>query len=422
MVKNNNKKKTKIKDHRRVVVKFGGSSLADGSKVSNAATMIADAIKRGSRVVVVVSAMGKTTDSLMEIASSALNGTAIGRSDLDDLLSMGERTSVRLLTSVLKSMGVEARYFDPEEDDWPIVTDDTFGDARPLLNECEIGIKKYVEPVLEKRAVSVIPGFIGKTGEGKITTIGRGGSDTTAFILARYLEADEVVLVTDVDGIMTADPKLIGEARPLQQISASELAGLADSGTKFIHNKALWYKPDWVNVRVTNFRKGNLDSGGTLIEGGFPRELDVKLGYNESLDMVTVVGKNIAGNPNIVYKMLKNPPKTEKTLGISANGNSIIFYIPSSPYNKELKALHNVVTETENAQAMAVRRNVALIRVEGVGLENTPGLIGRISNPLKGNGINILGIFTVASSISILVDWERREEAIRLIKESLNNE
>ncbi len=221
---------------------------------------------------------------------------------------------------------------------------------------------------------------------------------------------------------MTADPKFIEGARPLTKISATELAGLADSGTKFIQNKALRYKPDWVNVRVTNFRKGTLDSGGTLIEGGFPGELDVKLGYTESLDMVTVVGKNIAGNPSIVHKLLINPPKTGKILGISANGNSIIFYIPSSPDNKELKALHNVVTETENAAAMAVRRNIALIRVEGVGLENTPGLIGKISNPLKENGVNIFGIFTVASSISTLVDWNRREEAIQLIKKSLNNE
>ncbi len=409
----------KNEGERRLVVKFGGSSLADGSKVSNAAGILVDALKRGGRVVVVVSAMGRTTDALMRIASEALNGASVGKSDLDDLLSMGERTSSRLLTTVLRSMGVEARYLDPEDDDWPIVTDGTFGNAVPLLDECDLRVKKFVAPVMERRAVPVIPGFVGKTLEGKITTIGRGGSDTTAFILARYLDADEVVLVTDVDGIMTADPKLVDAARPLPEISAKELAGLADSGTKFVHKKALRYKPDWVNVRVVNFRRGRLNSGGTLIKGEFPGELEVKLGHNGSLDMVTVVGKSIPGNPDMIHKLLEASSDAEKILGISSDDNSIILYIPSSQGDGALKAVHDVVAEAEEAGAVAVRRNIALIRVEGVGLENTPGLIGAISTPLKENGINILGMFTVASSVSTLVDWEKRDDAIRLIKGSI---
>ncbi|MBS7645083.1 MAG: aspartate kinase [Candidatus Bathyarchaeia archaeon] len=411
----------KVRDDARLVVKYGGSSLADGARVSNAANMILEALKRGKRVAVVVSAMGRTTDDLMRIASEALNGVNPGVSELDDLLSMGERTSARLLTTVLRSMGVEARYFDPEDEDWPIITDERFGDAEPILPECGLRIRDHVAPLLDRGAVPVIPGFIGKTLDGRITTIGRGGSDTTAFILARYLGAGEVILVTDVDGIMTADPKIVGEAKPLPEISARELAGLADSGTKFIHKKALRYKPRDVNVRVLNYRRGTLEAGGTLIRGEFPGELEAKLGFHEPIDMVTVVGRGLSSNPQLVYRLLRAASSSGRILGVSSDENSLILYL-SSPDGKALKRIHRIVSRAGGAVAMAARRSIALIRVEGVGLEDTPGIIGRISNPLRDRGVNIFGMFTVASSISTLVDWEKRDEAVQLIKESLDHE
>lgn len=409
----------KVQDGAPLVVKYGGTSLADGVKVSNAANMILEALRKGNRIAVVVSAMGRTTDNLMKIASEALNGVNPGRSDIDDLLSMGERTSARLLTTVLRSLGVEAKYFDPEGGDWPIITDDRFGDAEPILHECARKIRDHVAPLMDRGAVPVIPGFIGKTPDGRITTIGRGGSDTTAFILARYLGAREVVLVTDVDGIMTADPKLVKEAKPLPEISARELAGLADSGTKFIHKKALRYKPEEVSVRVLNYRKGALEAGGTLIKGAFPGELEAKLGFQEPVDMVTIVGHGIASKPQLVYRLLRAASKAGRILGISSDENSLILYLSSKLSEKALKEIHRIVSEAGEAVALAARRSVALIRVEGVGLEDTPGLIGKISNPLRENGVNIFGIFTVASSVSTLVDWERRKEAVQLIKESL---
>jgi aspartate kinase len=412
---------SKVKDDAWLVVKYGGSSLADGARVSNAANMILEALRKGKRIAVVVSAMGRTTDDLMRIAREALNGVDPGVSDIDDLLSMGERTSARLLATVLRSMGVEARYYDPEGEDWPIITDDRFGDAEPILSECARRIRDHVAPLMVRGAVPVIPGFIGRTLDGRITTIGRGGSDTTAFILARYLGAGEVILVTDVDGIMTADPKLVGEAKPIPEISARELAGLADSGTKFIHKKALRYKPKDVNVRVLNYRRGSLEAGGTLIRGEFPGELEAKLGFQDPIDMVTVVGRGVPSNPQLIYRILRAASKSGRILGVSSDENSLILYL-SSPNGKALRDIHRVISGAGGAAAMAARRSIALIRVEGVGLEDTPGIIGRISNPLRERGINIFGIFTVASSISTLVDWGRRDEAVQLIRDSLNHE
>lgn len=413
--------KYKKNKDRRLVVKFGGSSLADGRKISNAANMIFEALQKGGQVTVVVSAMGCTTDDLMKVTSEAANGAVIKQSDLDDLLSMGERISARLLKSVLKTLGVEARYFDPKDDNWPIVTNDAFGDAYPLLDECKNRIKQFIAPILQKQIVPIIPGFIGRTSDGRITTIGRGGSDTTAFILARYLNADEVVLATDVDGIMTADPKLINDVKPLPQISAKELAGLADSGTKFIHQKALRYIPEWLNVRVINANKGSIDSGGTLITGGFPQELEVKLADNQAIDMVTITSQNIAAYSDSIHALLQESSNDQRVLGFSSDGDSLIIYITSPSNSNVFGKIHDVILNMEKPAALAVRRNIALIRVEGVGLEATPGLIGGISYPLQTSGINIFGIFTVASSISVLVNWERRDEAITLINQSLHD-
>ncbi|MEM3018364.1 MAG: hypothetical protein QXO25_05745, partial [Candidatus Bathyarchaeia archaeon] len=251
---------------RTIVAKFGGSSLADSERIAKAAASVARVVAEGGRVAVVVSAMGKTTDTLLEILQNP-SGRTIEKHDADDILSMGERTSARVFAATLKSEGVRVRYFDPDDEDWPIITDDNFSDANPILTICEERIRRHVLPLLEEGVVPVIAGFVGRTRDHKISTIGRGGSDTTAFILARALKADEVVLVTDSDGIMTADPKLVPEAKRLESVDVNILVGMADSGKKFIHRKALKYKDPAIDVRVINYSRGNLDSEGTRITG-----------------------------------------------------------------------------------------------------------------------------------------------------------
>src|SRR3990170_1807451 len=263
---------------KKIVVKFGGSSLADHERLSKAVASVVNEAKKGTRIAVVVSAMGKTTDVLMSTAKNTSNGK-LQKHELDDILSMGERTSVRIFAAALRNSGVESRYFDPLDNDWPIVTDAAFSNANPLLEECETRIRENVLPIVEKGIVPVIAGFVGRTMDGKITTLGRGGSDTTAFILAEALNADEVVLVTDADGIMSGDPKIIAAPKRLKEIDVNTLVGLADSGAKFIHTKALKYKPQNINVRVINHAHGDLTKEGTLITGVLATELDVEIAH-----------------------------------------------------------------------------------------------------------------------------------------------
>jgi aspartate kinase len=213
---------------RKLVVKFGGSSLADHERLLNAVMAVVAEAKRGSKIAVVVSAMGKTTDVLMTTAKNTSNGK-LAKHELDDILSMGERTSVRIFATALRNNGVDACYFDPMDGKWPIITDDAFQNANPLLKDCKQNIQECVLPLVEAGTVPVIAGFVGKTRDGKITTLGRGGSDTTAFLLAEGIGADQIVLVTDAEGIMSSDPKVIAAPKLLPTININTLVGLADS-------------------------------------------------------------------------------------------------------------------------------------------------------------------------------------------------
>ncbi|MEM4504552.1 MAG: aspartate kinase [Candidatus Bathyarchaeia archaeon] len=406
----------------RIVVKFGGAALADGEKVSKAAKAVAKEASKGKHIAVVVSAMGKTTDALIEVAKDACNGS-VNAEELDDILAMGERTSVRIFTAALKSYGLKARYFDPADPEWPIITDDSFLNANPIIELCEEKIQRFILPLFEKKIIPVMPGFIGKTIDGKITTLGRGGSDTTAFILAKGLKANEVILVTDADGIMTADPKIVKNPRRISEIDVQTLVGLADSGTKFIHRKALKYKDPSINVRVINHASGDLNQEGTIIRGELPKDLEADIVSPFPVASIRILGKKLSERPEIVGEFIENIRKHTVLLGMSLDENSLVSFVAEKEDLQALaEGIHQIVLNHREAIAMSIRRNLAFLRIKGVGLEETPGIIGRISEPLRLNNINIFGILTNTSSILLFVSWDDRERALNLIKCSLGLE
>lgn len=404
-----------------LVVKFGGSSLRDKDRLNNAASLIAKESEKGTRLVVVVSAMGKMTDQLLNLIRQD-SANSLDKTDSDDILAMGERTSVRIFATALKAAGVEAKYFDPGEPNWPIITDDNFSDANPILELCLQRVREHVVPLLDWGTVPVIAGFVGRSTAGKVSTIGRGGSDTTAFIIAKGIAADEVVLVTDADGILSADPKLVPDARKLERIDVRTLIGLADSGTKFIHRKALRYKDPAIPVRVINHEKNDLEADGTIITGGISSEIEVTFEEDRQIMAVTIAGKGISENPEILTDVIKEIRKHSTLDGLSENFDSLIFYVPQTATNSVLAAVHNVVMKYGEAMALAVQPNLAFLKVKGVGLEDTPGIIGRISSHLLENRINIYGMLTLASSILVFVAWDDKELALRLMKQIAKRE
>lgn len=405
----------------KIVVKFGGSSLADHERLLRAVMAVVNESKKGTKIVVVVSAMGKTTDVLMTTAKNTSNGQ-LAKYELDDILSMGERTSIRVFAAALRNNGVAACYFDPVDCNWPIITDEVFQNANPLLRDCAENIQKCILPLIEKGTVPVIPGFVGKTRDGKITTLGRGGSDTTAFLLAGGLNADQIVLVTDADGIMSGDPKVVGKPILLSEINVNTLVGLADSGAKFIHCKALKYKPKNIDVKVMNSAYGDLTKEGTLIKGGLATELDAEIAHPTSVAEITVIGDGLSANPQIITQMVEKVKENSILLGMSMNTNSIILYVPQEGAIDNLfNQIHKITINNKETIAMAVKKDLVFIKTSGVGLEETQGIIGRISEDLRVNGINISGILTITSSILLFVDWNEKTKALKLIKNALKS-
>ncbi|MCL5877949.1 MAG: aspartate kinase [Candidatus Bathyarchaeota archaeon] len=412
---------TKPLSKRKIVVKFGGSSLADHERLLKAVMAIVNETKRGTKVAVVVSAMGKTTDVLLTTAKNTSNGK-LAKHELDDILSMGERTSVRIFSTALRNNGVDSCYFDPMDSNWPIITDDKFQNANPDVKACTKNIAEYVLPIVEKGTVPVIAGFVGKTKDGKITTLGRGGSDTTAFLLAEGIGADQVVLVTDAEGIMSSDPKIIQSPQRLPTIDVNTLVGLADSGAKFIHSKALKYKPKNIDVKVISNAHGDLSREGTIITGGLASELDAEIAHPTSVAEITVIGNGLSANPQVITQMIEKVKENTVLLGMSMNTNSIILYVPQTEnINSLFNQIHQITVGNKETIAMAVKRDLVFIKTSGVGLEETHGIIGRISEDLRVNGVNISGILTITSSILLFVDWNEKEKALKLIKNALKS-
>jgi len=412
-------KPSNVKRRKRIVVKYGGASLADHERMLRAVTAVAEEVLKGTQVAVVVSAMGKTTDLLLHAAKNASGGN-LEKGELDDILAMGERTSIRIVAAALKAKGVESRYFDPLDSDWPIITDDNFSNANPIEEQCEKAIQQYVLPLVKKGVTPVIAGFVGRTLDGRITTIGRGGSDATAFILAKALGANEVVLVTDAEGIMSADPKVIQDPWTLREIDVNMLVGLADSGTKFIHRKALRYKDPSISARVISHIHGDLNVNGTLITGGLSTELDVVLGSESPAVSITVVGRGISEKPKVIQELTEVVQAYAQLLGLSVDSNSIILYVTEEEdSNSLLDKVHKRILKQRENLAMSVRKQLAFLRVSGVGLEETPGIIGKISETLRLNEVNIFGILTITSSILLFVDWKEKDTSLKLIKNSL---
>ncbi len=410
---------TKLSSNPTIVVKFGGSSLSDHERLLKAVRAVVNEAKKGVKIAVVVSAMGKTTDVLMKTAKNTSNGK-LAKHELDDILSMGERTSIRIFATALRNNGVDACYFDPMDSKWPIVTDDSFQNANPIVKECEKNIKECILPLVMAGTVPVIAGFVGKTKGGKITTLGRGGSDTSAFILAQGLDANQIVLVTNAAGIMSGDPKIIAAPQLLPTINVTTLVGLADSGAKFIHSKALKYKPKDIAVKVISNAYGDLSHSGTIITGGLATELDAEIAHPTPVVEITVIGNGLSANPEIINAMVEKVRVHSMLLGMSMNTNSIILYLPQEKSIATLfNQIHSITIGNKETIAMAVKKDLVFIKTSGVGLEETHGIIGKISEDLRVSGINISGILTITSSILLFVDWNEKEKALKLIKRSL---
>ena len=386
----------------RVVIKFGGADLATGEKVAQAAQMVADANYK--EIIVVVSAMGKTTDNLLNTTSQIGN---VSDPDYAELISMGERVSARFFCSALRAHGAKAALFDPCGDNWPLITDSEFRNAKPDMEKTTALARKFLAPLLGD-AIPVVCGFAGKDPNGRITSLGRGGSDTTALVLARCLDADEVILVKETSGVLSADPKIVSEARSLNKLDIREMFDLAQGGAKIVKPEALRYKQPNQMLRVVDFSSGNLTVGGTEITGS----IDVNSSEIQSIQdliAINVVCEVNAENLSNAFAALSQKP----IYGVSSGSRSITVFTSDGDIVDVIRKLHDV----KGFKAVSHRENVALLQVRHPMFIESPGGVAALSTALSQRGINIIEVTTSKATINVFIEENQLNKAKEAISD-----
>ena len=402
-----------------VVVKFGGTSVGNGSRIKKAAQSVVNEYMKGSRVVVVVSAVNKTTDDLIGLSDEAI-GASLTDKQKAEIMAMGELTSARVFSATIESLGVKSEFIDPYNDLWPIKTDSNYLEAKIDFNTTKKNSEGLMH-LVNQGVIPVICGFLGQGPSGEITTLGRGGSDVTAFLIGHCLDANEVIIVTDVEGVMSTDPNKIEEAVLLDEISVEEMRDLATHGAQVLHPNALKYKDPLISAKIINFEHGDLSSKGTRIVGPYEGELlkSVTL-YKNPISLIAIVGEAMVKTPGLIAKLSGNLADSNINIfGISAGQNSITAFVEKSDSNKAYHLLHNVVIESEVLSSLSLGRDTAMITFVSPDIIDTPGIISDVTEPLRKNDINIVEIISSQTAIVLFVDWEDGEKARELINEVL---
>jgi aspartate kinase len=393
-----------------IVQKYGGTSVADLEKIRNVANRIIKSYNKGDKIVVILSAMAGVTDSLIKLAKGVTKNP--DRRELDVLLATGEQTTASLLAMMLKSMNYSAESLLGHQAD--VLTDCDFGNARII----EIGAGR-IKALLDKGVIVVIAGFQGCDTRGNITTLGRGGSDTSAVAIAAALKADLCEIYTDVDGIYTADPNVCKKARKLKEISYDEMLNMASLGAKVLQIRSVGFAKKY-NVPV-HVRSSFSDEEGTMVvneDSGMEQLLVSGVTHNKDDARITL--KKVPDQPGIASKIFS--PISEAGIVVDmiiqntrAGGKTdLTFTVPKSDFERALK-IESAVAEEIGAEDVYGDENIAKVSVIGVGMKNHSGVAAIMFTALARENINIAMISTSEIRISCVIEEKYAELAVRVL-------
>ncbi|MBT8148952.1 MAG: aspartate kinase [Gammaproteobacteria bacterium] len=392
-----------------IVQKYGGTSVGTTERIKAVASRVKRFAERGDQVVVVVSAMSGETNRLLALANDM--GNAPSARELDVLLSTGEQVTIALLSMALHAEQLEARSYTGGQ--VRILTDDAHGKAR--IKQID---DRAIRSDLEAGRVVVVAGFQGIDDNDNITTLGRGGSDTTAVAVAAALNADECQIYTDVDGVYTTDPRVVESARRLQQITFEEMLEMASLGSKVLQIRAVEFAGKYqVPLRVlSSFSEGE----GTLIsiEGEDIMEAPLVSGIAFNRDEARVVVRGVPDTPGVAYKVIG--PVSEANIevdvivqNVAADGTTdIAFTVHRNELEKAEKITKNVAKQL-NAREVAVDGTICKVSLVGVGMRSHAGIASRMFKALAEVGINIELITTSEIKISVVIEEKFMELAVR---------
>ncbi|UCH42515.1 MAG: aspartate kinase [Dehalococcoidales bacterium] len=393
-----------------IVQKYGGSSVADAERIINVARRIIETKDNGNQVVVVVSAMGNTTDELIKLANQVTERPS--ERELDALVSTGEVVSSTLLAMALEAMGYSAISLSGAQAG--IRTDAVHRRARILKIEARRVIQE-----LEKGNIVIVAGFQGATKEMDVTTLGRGASDTSAVALAASLGAEVCQIYTDVEGVYTADPRLIPDAERLSEIGYEEMLELASYGAKVMHPRAVELGELYnIPILVASSFTGR---PGTLIHGGVSMEVRNKvrsIAHNLDVAKITVVG--IPDRPGIAAALFE--PLAEANISVDTivqnasvnNITDLTFTVAKSQLHEAMEVVEPIARSI-GARECVSDADVGQVSIVGTGMQNTPGYAARMFSALSKRGINIQLISTSEIRITCIIDESRVEDAVRVL-------
>lgn len=395
-----------------IVQKFGGSSVANAERVFNVARRVTDTYKEGNSVVVVVSAQGDTTDDLIEKAKE-INENASKR-EMDMLLSTGEQISIALLAMAIEKLGFPVTSLTG----WQLGmrTDASYSSARIKTVDTE-----RLQKELDKKKIVIVAGFQGINKYDDITTLGRGGSDTTAVAIAAALKADLCQIYTDVDGVYTADPRKVKGAKKLDEISFDEMLELASQGAQVLHNRSVEMAKKYnVNLEVVS----SFDRvPGTKVKEANKMEKMLVKGVAKDCDIARISLVAIPDTPGIAFQIFSALAAKKINVDIILQSigrdgkKDISFTVPESELQTALEVIQPVA-DNLGAKEVLHREDIAKVSAVGAGMANNPGVAAMMFEALADEGINIHMISTSEIKISVIIDKADADRAVAAIHDA----
>jgi len=401
-----------------IVQKYGGTSVANPERIKKVAERVARFHSEGHQVVVVVSAMSGETDRLIKLARE-IQAQPEPR-ELDVMISTGEQVTIGMLSMALIARGVPAKSYTGGQ--VRILTDESHTKARIL----EID-EKHMRADLDSGKVVVVAGFQGTTEHGDITTLGRGGSDTTGVALAAALKADECQIYTDVDGVYTTDPRVVPEARRLETITFEEMLEMASLGSKVLQIRSVEFAGKYkVKLRVLSSFEDN--NNGTLItfeeKSKMEQPIISGIAFNRDEAKLSLLG--VPDRPGIAYAILEPVGSAQVDVdmiiqNIGVDGSTdFSFTVHRNDYQKTLDLLNNTIKPSTGAREVRGDNKICKVSLVGVGMRSHAGVASNMFKTLSEEGINIQMISTSEIKISVVLDEKYMELAVRSLHKAFN--
>lgn len=397
-----------------IVQKFGGSSVADAEKVMNVATRIVDTYKKGNNVIVVVSAQGDTTDDLIEKAHEINKNPS--KREMDMLLSSGEQISIALLAMAIEKIGAPVISLTGRQAGF--LTNSTSGNARILTIDTE-----RMTSEIDKKKIVVVAGFQGVDKYDDITTLGRGGSDTSAVAIAAAMRADKCEIYTDVDGVYTADPRIVKDAKKLDEITYDEMLELASLGANVLHNRSVEMAKKY-NVKL-EVKSSYKDVPGTIVKEAVSVEKMLIRGVARDNDVSRISILGLPDKPGIAFRVFSNLAAADINVDIILQSigrndkKDISFTVTRANLTKALNILEEEKAVLEY-ESLSHREDVSKISIVGAGMVNNPGVAAKMFEALSDAGINIHMISTSETKISVLINIKNADRAVQAVHDKFH--